>query len=50
MFKHGIKNIVIQVLVDEEILDPSALSSVLVSQLFYSFENLKSSDRFSWKK
>ena len=32
MFKHGIKNILIKFLVDEEILNPSALSSVLITQ------------------
>ena len=32
MLKHEIKNILIKFLVDEEILDPSALSSVLLTQ------------------
>ena len=32
MLKHDIKNILIKFLVDEEILDPSALSSVLINQ------------------
>ena len=32
MFKHEIKNTLIKFLVDEEILDPSALSSVLITQ------------------
>ena len=32
MLKHKIKNISIKFLVDEEILDPSALSSVLITQ------------------
>ena len=32
MLKHEIKNILIKFLVDEEILDPSALSSVLMTQ------------------
>ena len=32
MLKHEIKNILIRVLVDEEILNPSALSSVLITQ------------------
>ena len=32
MLKHEIKNILIKFLVDEEILDPSALSSVLIFQ------------------
>ena len=30
--KHEIKNILIKFLVDEEILDPSALSSILINQ------------------
>ena len=32
MLKHEIKNILIKFLIDEEILDPSALSSILVTQ------------------
>ena len=32
MLKHEIRNILIKFLVDEEILDPSALSSVLITQ------------------
>ena len=32
MLKHEIKNTLIKFLVDEEILDPSALSSVLIPQ------------------
>ena len=32
MLKHEIKNILIKFLVDEEILDPSTLSSVLITQ------------------
>ena len=32
MLKHEIKNTLIKPLVDEEILDPSALSSVLITQ------------------
>ena len=32
MLKHEIKNILIKSLVDEEILDPSVLSSVLITQ------------------
>ena len=32
MLKHEIKNILINFLVDEEILDPSALSSILITQ------------------
>ena len=32
MLKHEMKNILIKFLVDEEILDPSALSSILITQ------------------
>ena len=32
MLKHEIKNILIKFLVDEELLDPSALSSILITQ------------------
>ena len=32
MLKHEIKSILIKFLVDEEILDPSALSSILITQ------------------
>ena len=32
MLKHEIKNVLIKFLVDEEILDPSALSSILITQ------------------
>ena len=32
MLKHKIKNILIKFLVDEEIFDPSALSSILITQ------------------
>ena len=32
MLKHEIKNILIKFLVDEEILDPSAVSSILITQ------------------
>ena len=32
MLKHEIKNLLIKFLVDEEILDPSALSSILITQ------------------
>ena len=49
MLKHEIKNISIKYLVDEEILDPSALSYVLITQTDLQCESLKSSDRFSWK-
>ena len=49
MLKHEITNLLIKFLVDEEIPDPSALSSILVTQTDLHYENLKSSDRFSWK-
>ena len=32
MLKHEIKNILVKLLVDEEILDPSAVSSILIAQ------------------
>ena len=48
MLKHEIKKILIMVLIDEEILDPSALSSVLITQTC-SCKSLTFSDRFSWK-
>ena len=41
MLKHEIKNILIKVLVDEEILDPSGLSSVLVTQNDFKFRELE---------
>ena len=37
MLKHEIKNILIKFLVDAEILDPSALSSVLITQTDLQF-------------
>ena len=41
MLKHEIKNILIKFLVDEEILDPSALSSVLITQTDLQFRELE---------
>ena len=41
MLKHEIKNILIKFLVDQEILDPSALASVLITQTDCSCENLE---------
>ena len=41
MLKHGIKNILIKFLVDEEILDPSALSSILITQTDLQFRELE---------
>ena len=49
MLKHEIKNILIKFLVDEEILDPAALSSALITQTDLQLPELESSDRFSWK-
>ena len=49
MLKHEIKNILIKCLVDEEILDPSALSSVLITKTDLQLRQLESSNRFSWK-
>ena len=41
MLKHEIKNILIKFLVDEEILDPSALSSVLITQIDLQLRELE---------
>ena len=41
MLKHEIKNILIKFLVDEEILDPSALSSVLITQTYLQLQELE---------
>ena len=41
MLKHEIKNILIKFLVDEEILDPSALSSILVTQTHLQLRELE---------
>ena len=41
MLKHEITNILITFLVDEEILDPSALSSVLITQTDLQLRELK---------
>ena len=41
MLKHEIKNILIKFLVDEEILDPSALSSILVTQTDLQLQELE---------
>ena len=41
MFKHEIKNILIKSLVDEEILDPSALSSVVITQIDLQLRELE---------
>ena len=49
LLKHEIKNILIKVLVDQEIFDPSTVSFVLLLKLTCSCGSLKSSDRFSWK-
>ena len=41
MLKHEIKNILIKFLVDEEILDPSALSSIFITQTDLKLRELK---------
>ena len=41
MLKHEIKNILIKFLVDEEVLDPSALSSILVTQTDLQLRDLE---------
>ena len=41
MLKHEIKNILIKFLVDEEILDPSALSSILITQTDLQLQELE---------
>ena len=41
MLKHEIKNILIKFLVDEDILDPSALSSILVTQTVLQLRELE---------
>ena len=41
MLKHEIKNILIKVLVDEKILDLSALSSVLITQTNLQLQELE---------
>ena len=49
MLKHEIKNSLIKFLVEEEILDPSALSSVLITQTDLQLRELEIQRRFSWK-
>ena len=46
-FKHVSKNILIKFLVDEEILDPFALSSVLITQTDLQLRGLEVQQRFS---
>ena len=41
MFKHEIKNFSIKFLVDEEILDPSALSAIHITQTDLQFRELE---------
>ena len=50
MFKHEIKNILIKFLIDEEILDPSALSSVLVAQNDLQLRQLEIQQQFQLEK
>ena len=50
MFKHGIKNILIKFLVDEKILDPSALSSVLITQTDLQLRELEIQQQIQLEK
>ena len=50
MLKHEIKNILIKFLVDEEILDPSALSSVLITQTDLQLRELEVQLQIQLKK
>ena len=50
MLKHEIKNILIKVFVDEEILDLSALSSVLITQTNLQLLELKIQQRIQLEK
>ena len=50
MLKHEIKNILIKVLVDEEILDLSALSSVLITQTILQLRELEIQRQIQLKK
>ena len=50
MLKHEIKNILLSFLVDEEILDPSALSSVLITQTDLQLRELEIQRRIQLEK
>ena len=50
MLKHEIKNILIKFMVDEEILDPSALSSVLITQTDSQLRELEIQRRIQLEK
>ena len=50
MLKHEIKNILIKVLVDEEILNLSALSSVLITQTNLQLRELKIQQQIQLEK
>ena len=50
MLKHKIKNILIKYLVHEEILDPSALSSVLITQTDLRLRELEIQRQIQLKK
>ena len=50
MLKHEIKNILIKFLVDEEILDPSALSSVLITQTDLQLRELEIQQQIQLEK
>ena len=49
MLKYEIKNILIKCLVDEEILDQSALSSVLMTQTDLQLREREVQRKFIWK-
>ena len=46
MLKYEIKNILLKFLVDEEILDPSALSSILITQTDLQLRELEENSYF----
>ena len=50
MLKHEIKNILIKFLIDEEILDPSALSSILITQTDLQLRELEIQRQIQLKK
>ena len=50
MLKHEIKNLLIKFLVDEEILDPSALSSILITQTDLQLRELEIQRQIQYEK
>ena len=50
MLKHEIKNILVQILVDKEILDSSALSLVLITQTDLQMRELEIQKRIELEK